>query len=306
MVEKTVGSKPAGGRNKATGDDMRLTCPNCGAQYEVPDEVIPESGRDVQCSNCGETWFQAHADAAAPEAAEEFGHARAEEDAGEDWPEPEGDDSPDAAESGPEPDRDDDPDLPEPEPAVEHETAQRRGLDDDVASVLREEAEREAQARAAETAASLESQPDLGLSEPQDDADQRSHQARARIARLQGTADPQPEPDEHDIDPGTRRDLLPDIEEINSTIATGSTSGSVDHSARDGTGVTDQPARGGFGRGLRMAILLVLIATAIYIFAPRLADAVPALAEPLAAYVGAVDQLRTMLYDQVSGMLSQS
>ncbi|MEO1734275.1 MAG: zinc-ribbon domain-containing protein, partial [Pseudomonadota bacterium] len=41
---------------------MRLTCPNCGAQYEVPDEVIPEAGRDVQCSNCGTTWFQAHPD----------------------------------------------------------------------------------------------------------------------------------------------------------------------------------------------------------------------------------------------------
>ncbi|WP_083096104.1 zinc-ribbon domain-containing protein [Pseudophaeobacter leonis] len=37
---------------------MRLTCPNCGAQYEVPDDVIPDEGRDVQCSNCGDTWFQ--------------------------------------------------------------------------------------------------------------------------------------------------------------------------------------------------------------------------------------------------------
>ena len=41
---------------------MRLSCPNCGAQYEVPAEVIPENGRDVQCSNCGHTWFQLHPD----------------------------------------------------------------------------------------------------------------------------------------------------------------------------------------------------------------------------------------------------
>ncbi len=41
---------------------MRLTCPNCDAQYEVPDEVIPTAGRDVQCSNCGKTWFQHHPD----------------------------------------------------------------------------------------------------------------------------------------------------------------------------------------------------------------------------------------------------
>ncbi|OOY19244.1 hypothetical protein BMI86_15570 [Thioclava sp. DLFJ5-1] len=37
---------------------MRLVCPNCGAQYEVDDAVIPDGGRDVQCSNCGHGWFQ--------------------------------------------------------------------------------------------------------------------------------------------------------------------------------------------------------------------------------------------------------
>ena len=37
---------------------MRLTCPNCQAQYEVDDSAIPEAGRDVQCSNCKQTWFQ--------------------------------------------------------------------------------------------------------------------------------------------------------------------------------------------------------------------------------------------------------
>ena len=37
---------------------MRLTCPNCGAQYEVDPGMIPDEGRDVQCSNCGQTWFQ--------------------------------------------------------------------------------------------------------------------------------------------------------------------------------------------------------------------------------------------------------
>lgn len=44
------------------GTNMRLSCPNCGAQYEVPAEVIPQDGRDVQCSNCGHTWFQLHPD----------------------------------------------------------------------------------------------------------------------------------------------------------------------------------------------------------------------------------------------------
>jgi len=37
---------------------MRLVCPNCDTQYEVDASMIPPSGRDVQCSNCGWTWFQ--------------------------------------------------------------------------------------------------------------------------------------------------------------------------------------------------------------------------------------------------------
>ncbi|WP_296422582.1 zinc-ribbon domain-containing protein [Yoonia sp.] len=37
---------------------MRLICPNCNAQYDVADDVIPEGGRDVQCSSCTHTWFQ--------------------------------------------------------------------------------------------------------------------------------------------------------------------------------------------------------------------------------------------------------
>ena len=41
---------------------MRLICPNFSAQYEVPADVIPAEGRDVQCSNCQETWFQTHPD----------------------------------------------------------------------------------------------------------------------------------------------------------------------------------------------------------------------------------------------------
>lgn len=37
---------------------MRLSCPGCGAQYEVDAGAIPTEGREVQCSACGHTWFQ--------------------------------------------------------------------------------------------------------------------------------------------------------------------------------------------------------------------------------------------------------
>lgn len=43
---------------RLSADPMRLTCPNCNAQYEVAVDAIPADGRDVQCSNCGTTWFQ--------------------------------------------------------------------------------------------------------------------------------------------------------------------------------------------------------------------------------------------------------
>ncbi|MDU8944031.1 zinc-ribbon domain-containing protein [Ovoidimarina sediminis] len=58
---------------------MRLICPNCDAQYEVDAAMIPASGRDVQCSNCGRTWFQE------PQAAEPL--VLAEEDPGDEAPE---------------------------------------------------------------------------------------------------------------------------------------------------------------------------------------------------------------------------
>jgi predicted Zn finger-like uncharacterized protein len=48
---------------------MRLVCPNCEAKYEVPEDAIPETGRDVQCANCGHAWFQMRPRAAVVEPA---------------------------------------------------------------------------------------------------------------------------------------------------------------------------------------------------------------------------------------------
>jgi predicted Zn finger-like uncharacterized protein len=36
---------------------MRLTCPNCGTEYEVPEDLIPEDGKHVQCTGCHTRWF---------------------------------------------------------------------------------------------------------------------------------------------------------------------------------------------------------------------------------------------------------
>ncbi|WBU60452.1 zinc-ribbon domain-containing protein [Paracoccus albus] len=38
---------------------MRLICPKCNAQYEIDRTMIPEEGREVECSACGHVWLQA-------------------------------------------------------------------------------------------------------------------------------------------------------------------------------------------------------------------------------------------------------
>lgn len=38
---------------------MRITCPNCAAQYEVDGSLFPDEGREVQCSSCDTVWMQA-------------------------------------------------------------------------------------------------------------------------------------------------------------------------------------------------------------------------------------------------------
>jgi len=50
---------------------MRLVCPSCDAEYEIARSAIPRSGREVECSNCGHTWFQAFADLRLGEAVNE-------------------------------------------------------------------------------------------------------------------------------------------------------------------------------------------------------------------------------------------
>lgn len=37
---------------------MHLVCPNCRAEYVIPDDAIPLSGRDVQCAACTRSWYQ--------------------------------------------------------------------------------------------------------------------------------------------------------------------------------------------------------------------------------------------------------
>ncbi len=149
---------------------MRLTCPNCGAQYEVDDDAIPESGRDVQCSNCGHVWYERPGAADDPaEMAEPDGWDDADRDTATQAPDDDDVDAPGGEAAGdtdsdrvaaPRAEDDADADCAddaEPEdvdeaaaPETAHPAAGPRRIAPDVERILREEAERERSARAAE------------------------------------------------------------------------------------------------------------------------------------------------------------
>jgi predicted Zn finger-like uncharacterized protein len=286
---------------------MRIKCPNCDAQYEVPDEVVPTEGRDVQCSSCGQTWFQSHPDYA-------------------DDPN-EGYDS-DAVMPEPEPLVDDEPDDDEEYQETPISTPPRKELDPSVEEILREEGSREAAERVADAEPeNLETQTDLGLEDRISDTEEdvRIQAMNERMARMRGeTADTaadgieeitdtfEEELSDADIDGGeaaaaaaalgSRRDLLPDIEEINSTLrSTGD---------RDAAGTDphpDAPIRNrkkrGFRRGFLLAVLLVVIAVLIYLLAPKIAEAIPQTDPMLNSYTAWVDGMRGSLDTRMQSML---
>jgi predicted Zn finger-like uncharacterized protein len=270
------------------GGAMRLICPNCDAEYEVDGEAIPLGGRDVQCSNCGHAWFQLPPEVIA--AREDEAHLY---DPGPGMATPEALASP-APASG---DADEDeapPALPEVPSAVLPEAAggmapsSGRSLDENLMAVLREEAERETNARKAEAAA-LETQTEMPLT----GAPGPATAAARKISRLRGEPDPPPKPPEP---ARPRRDLLPEIEEINSSLRAAGEKREVDQGAvADTMEVAEVQRGGGFRRGFLTVMLLVILLAALYIAAPVIAARVPALAGPMAAYVAGVDATRIWL-----------
>ena len=277
---------------------MRLTCPNCTAQYEVPADVIPASGRDVQCSNCSHTWFQQpFDDTVSPSAA-----AMIDEFAVDD-----NDDAPDAATQS---DADDfetglDKVLEDelaPDDGSDASLGQasmpnrpKRRLDSSVASVLREEAEREKRARAADP---VETQIDLGL----DNAPQPAPSTTRTKSGYMG-------PDLGDLDDlyqeggknpeFHRRDLLPDIEEINSTLRNDHGQSGANRDA-NASAQRKNNSRSGF----LFALIVLAAAVWIYLYADLISEHVPSVSDALTTYVEWVDTMRAMLNQWASAAMT--
>lgn len=217
---------------------MRLTCPSCGAQYQIQDGLIPETGRDVQCSNCGHGWFeQPHAPVAEP-APEPTPEPASEPDEIED----------DAWEES----------LPDDAPAAP-------ALDPAIADILREEAETDRELRAAEQS-QLENQPELGLAVP----------GPRRIDHTGGQS---------------RKDLLPDVDAINSSLRTEEAEAEAAKAA-----APEVVKKSRFWPGFMLMVVLALIAVAVYVLAPQIMETTPDNVDGwLKSYVDWVDALRLRL-----------
>jgi predicted Zn finger-like uncharacterized protein len=258
----------------AKGLKMRLICPNCGAQYEVADDVIPQDGRDVQCSNCGHTWFEQRG---ASDVEDEFFDTpveipvQSDDDISQNWTEEEA-------------------------PAAKAAAPKRQELDPAIADILREEAAREADARAREESA-FETQPDLGLDQAQAAPDQRTQETQRRMASLKG----------EDISAtletaaASRRELLPDIEEINSSLRSDAERTPAPDTPKE---ISKAKSRKSFRSGFFGVLLVLAILTAIYVFAPQISDMMPALAPSLNSYVETVDALRLWIDLKLQSMVN--
>lgn len=228
---------------------MRIECPDCFTEYEIPDDVIPETGREMQCSDCDHTWFQPH------------------------------------------------PDFPE--SAVPPE-APRSKLAPEVVNVLREEAQRETRARAAESGEtgrgrkarirgrgarpeSLTPSPEEApAAELEEDID------------LTGLQAPEPTPQESEAQPRNRRSRPPANAPIAEVIPTEAVE-SAPEPARMAAGMIMPPQAperksGGLGSFFLLLLMIGALMAGVYVMAPQLKEAVPEAAGPLDSFTGVVDQ----------------
>lgn len=289
---------------------MRLICPNCSAEYEVDVSVIPPNGRDVQCSNCANAWFEPHPDQAkatatatgqAPKprrpqrAQPEINIHRADDTT--QTPARRSRVAAQRASRGSETPAE----LPEEPPLAA--IPQRREIDPDVLRVLREEAAHDARARRGEP---MESQEELALS------------GAAPRQSLRTPTDPRDLPDEDLVpsgtigprrvsrDGGARSEMLPDIEQINSSLRA-STDRKTSVPAYVEVEQRLKKVRRGQGFRLGFSLMLLIAAAGIfgYMFAPEISERFPQAEPYLTAFTTEVNSARGWLDTTIRGLSEQ-
>ncbi len=254
---------------------MRLICPNCDAEYEVDNSMIPPEGRDVQCSNCETTWFQTDPD-------------KVSETPGLDverkFPDGVGAAAIQAARGA----------------------QKRSAIDPEAMAVIEQEVAFETEARKAEEAAAPSAMGATGASsEGAEDVSKHVKEiAEEELRALEKLDDAPAAPAETRDDPNAKSDRLPDVEEINSSLASPPDPGEEADAA---TMVDTYPARRarGFRLGFGLILLLAAALLMIYAYAPQLTERFPNFQEQLARYVEIVDRGRVWLDINASGLIER-
>ncbi len=254
---------------------MRITCPNCLAQYEIDASLLPVDGREVQCSSCDTIWFQtaptrkaAKPVAPSPKAAPTF-DLQLNDDADGDAPQPPAPDSRDAAEND---------QTPRPRP---------RALDPSVTEVLRKEAEFEAAQRQRD-ADPVEVQSDLGL--------------------LGGN--PWPAFRDPDSEPGINQprsesgpantSSFPNIDDVGASLDPIGTARQSETGGYE-LPLTARDRQRGFLQGFIIPVAIGALLVGLYMAAPLLSSLVPPAAPILAGYTDAIDNGRVALATMILG-----
>lgn len=271
---------------------MRVTCPNCLAQYEIDESLLPPEGREVQCSACDHVWFQNPPARKAPSSKPQ----RSAEDIGlrdsfvvpDDTTGNDDDPLPDM------PDPDDDDDAPTTKAGARifgegvPQRPKPRALDPAVTDVLREEARFEAEARARDAQPTVETQPDLGL---------------LGGGPWPAFGDPEAQdlnemPREATGDPTTS--ALPDIDDVSASLEP------LDERRQMNDGdfdlpMTSQDRQRSFLKGFVTPVALGGLVLGLYLAAPLIGAVVPPLAPILQSYIDTVDAGRAAVAALVLG-----
>ncbi len=281
---------------------MRLQCPICDAEYEVDASAIPYEGREVQCSNCGHSWFQNHPDAKTDYALESSLY---------------------------------DPPPPMPQEVEAASTLPKRELDPQVLQILREEVALEAAKRAAENGStpsggllnaadekeggqdSDASPKDFAAPAPAQSAPDTAIEVRPPVLpslplrvenqataerlvarRVAGLGRPAGESERgspNDAEPDPAHELLRAewTGDVGRPDGASKNRGAMD-ATPDAKGAT---SKGSIGRsaGFYTAVLISFLGLSIYILAPELANLQPELAPILEKYVSFVNDLRDQI-----------
>jgi len=117
------------------------------------------------------------------------------------------------------------------------------------------------------------------------------------------TARPRPEAEDVAVESEpkvSRKELLPDVEELNSTLRN---EVSNSHVGTEMAGDDAQLAKKSFGRSFAITLLVLVLLVALYVMKPMIVAALPATAVMLDPYVGFIDSIRLSIEQLVAKVL---